>query len=422
MELDAAYECMVGRIKHSSRYLNCNLGIRVLMWLHLAKRPLKLNELQHALAVELEPGKSGHYELDKDKIPSRKRLLDCCLGLVIVDDETMTVRLTHYTLEEYFKRSNHSNEYFPNGCSTATDVCLTYLNFGQVKADHTRQKDVVQRLEQFPFLEYAACHWGHYAAHDYNDVVPALALKILRTERGGSHHVALYVLCRSLWSYFWYNRSSSFMGIHAAASFGLIRYMTQLTNQQSWDARDGYGRTPLSYAASRGHESVVRLLLERNDVDANSKDKDAQTPLTLAAIGGHENAVRLLLERNDVDANSKDKHGHTPLTWAVVEGHKHVVQLLREHNDVDANLKDKDDQTLLALAAVEGHKNMMRLNDMGANSRVYSRSAGRTLAACYYQSRRNIIEAEDDFSLEFFSQYSRAGYSYGEGSKDNYST
>ncbi|RPB26204.1 hypothetical protein L211DRAFT_804942, partial [Terfezia boudieri ATCC MYA-4762] len=93
-ELDDAYTRMVDRIRNSSSL--SDLGMRVLMWLHLARRPLKVGEIQHALAIE-----RGDIALDWDTIPAPKRLLDCCLGLVLVDEETSTIRLVHYTLEEY---------------------------------------------------------------------------------------------------------------------------------------------------------------------------------------------------------------------------------------------------------------------------------------------------------------------------------
>jgi ankyrin repeat protein len=83
-------------------------------------------------------------------------------------------------------------------------------------------------------------------------------------------------------------------------------------------------------AAENGHEAVVRLLLKRNDVNANSKDScHHRTPLSWAAGSGHESVVRLLLERDDVDADLKDNYYRTPLSWAAVNGHGAVVRLLK---------------------------------------------------------------------------------------------
>ena len=60
---------------------------------------------------------------------------------------------------------------------------------------------------------------------------------------------------------------------------------------------DGESGAPLSFAAWRDHEAVVRLvrlLVEREDVDVDSKDKGGRTPLWWAAYKGHEVVIRLL--------------------------------------------------------------------------------------------------------------------------------
>jgi ankyrin repeat protein len=49
--------------------------------------------------------------------------------------------------------------------------------------------------------------------------------------------------------------------------------------------------------------------------------------------------VWLLVERDDVAADAKDKHGRTPLSWAAARGHEAVVRLLVERDDVAADAK-----------------------------------------------------------------------------------
>ena len=61
-----------------------------LMWISHSGRLLQLDELLHGLAVEI-----GSAYFNAENIPSVETLLSCCLGLVVLDREASTVRLTH---------------------------------------------------------------------------------------------------------------------------------------------------------------------------------------------------------------------------------------------------------------------------------------------------------------------------------------
>lgn len=58
---------------------------------------------------------------------------------------------------------------------------------------------------------------------------------------------------------------------------------------------------------------VAQLLLERDDVEVNSKDIHGRTPLFWAAKLEREVVVQLLLQRDD---DSKDSYGQAPLLLA----------------------------------------------------------------------------------------------------------
>ena len=64
--------------------------------------------------------------------------------------------------------------------------------------------------------------------------------------------------------------------------------------------------TPLAKAAMDGHVAVMKLLLERDDVAANSRNHEHYTPLDLAVLGEHEAVVKLLLKRDEVKADRRD--------------------------------------------------------------------------------------------------------------------
>ena len=373
-DLDNTMEAVIARIQKlpSSK---AKLGLDVLMWLHLAYQPFQLTELQHALSVE-----AGQTQLDLDNIPSQKVILDSCLGLVILDKETGTIRFVHYTLEEYFR--GHGEKHFPNGSRTVAEICLIYLNFGDLIPQCQTKYELCKKMEDFAFLRYAAVNWGYYVARECDDTVSKLALKILeRVEPTSCPLQVLYGLLPSThWDYsltdsftdsFTDNHiepvgkvATEFSGVHVAAHFGLAACLQCLClpTYRVANMNDDTRRTPLSWAAENGHEGVVQLLLARDDVEINTRSNNGQTPLSFAAGNGHKDVVKFLLARDKVDVNIKSMSGYTSLSFAAEKGHKDVVQLLLERRDMDINTKDSSyGQTPLLLAAKYGHKDVVHL-------------------------------------------------------------
>lgn len=85
-------------------------------------------------------------------------------------------------------------------------------------------------------------------------------------------------------------------------------------------------RTPLSWAAEKGDEAVVQLLLDRGAA-TEAVDNSGRTPLSWAAEKGHEAVVQLLLDRGAA-LGTVDKSSRTPLSWATANGHEAVIHLL----------------------------------------------------------------------------------------------
>src|SRR4029077_18249979 len=123
---------------------------------------------------------TDNTEFDVVNIPSQEVLLDYCLGLVVVDKETLTVRFVHYTLEEYFRQ--YGTEEFPNGCSSIAETCLTYLNFSELK-QHCTSIDNLESMElKYALLKYAARYWGEYIKQQCNDDLMRLAIMLVDHE------------------------------------------------------------------------------------------------------------------------------------------------------------------------------------------------------------------------------------------------
>ena len=352
--LYGSFQELITRIREYPSIGQAELGMQVLMWLHFAYRPLKLAELQHALAIE-----PNDTEFDADNIPSQKALLDCCLGLVQVDEETSIVRLVHYTLEEYLVTNTKAE--FPNGYSYIAETCLTYLNFGKIR-QHCASLDSLKRsMHDYIFLNYATLYWGTHVKEQYSDNLTKLTTMFVdhETERPYCGIQALYFKLDQRWHQ---SIARKFSGIHVLAYFGLSGHMAYLYKEKrQMELQDETGRTPLSWAAEYGHDSVVRLLIER-DVDINVRDKDGRGPLSWAVQKGHEAVARLLIESNKVDINAKDERGRTPLSWAASErGSEVIVRLLIERDGVDINSRDGGGWTPLLWAVKEGNEAVVRL-------------------------------------------------------------
>ncbi|KAF8457347.1 hypothetical protein BDZ91DRAFT_615770, partial [Kalaharituber pfeilii] len=148
----AVYRPSIIRIEKSGR--RGELGMKALMWAYLAARSLKPIELCHALSV-VDSGQA----LDSENIPSVESVLECCCGLVMVDQETSTVRLAHYTLQEYLH--SHFEEYYPTGHLLIARTCLTYLNFTALST--AVSDSALHRLRaDYALLDYAVHEWGYH--------------------------------------------------------------------------------------------------------------------------------------------------------------------------------------------------------------------------------------------------------------------
>ncbi|KAH7008027.1 hypothetical protein EDB80DRAFT_531025, partial [Ilyonectria destructans] len=114
-------------------------------------------------------------------------------------------------------------------------------------------------------------------------------------------------------------------------------------------------QSPLHIAAREGHHAVVKLLVEEGFL-IGARDGDGRTPLSYACEGGHIESAQVLLNKKRFAAvNSTDKDLRTPLSYAAAEGHVNVVAILVGHGGVDPNIEDVEGKTALIHAAERGH-------------------------------------------------------------------
>ena len=177
--LSDAYTATITRLK-AQKGNKLGLGLQALMWVLCSERPLRAEELCHALGVEI-----GSTELDPKNIPTLRILLSSCLGLLTVEGSSSTVRLVHFTLQEHL--SSHPT-LFPSPHSIIAEVSLTYLNFGSVR-------DLSPALgfapSTMPFLEYASFYWGQHANKGMTEAVKTLGLRL---SQGYDKHISSQLL------------------------------------------------------------------------------------------------------------------------------------------------------------------------------------------------------------------------------------
>ena len=253
LDLEDVYGATLGRIQAQGGERS-RFGMMALMWICHSERPLKADELCHALGVEI-----GSTDFDLDNVPSIGTVLSCSQGLVTVDKEGSIVRLVHFTLREYL--SGHP-DIFQKPHSKITETCLTYLNSQQVM---NLSATLFPDTQVTPFLRYSALYWGTHGKKELSDDAKSLALKLFGQY---DNHISVRVLLEFRYGLYHPRKVSQFTGLHCASFFGLVEVVKSLIEIGGFDINQRGPRdvTPLGWAARGGYEEVVQLLLGRRDV------------------------------------------------------------------------------------------------------------------------------------------------------------
>lgn len=348
----------------------------------------------------------GESEFDEENLDEIEDILSVCCGLVIIDPETQAVRLVHYKTQQYFDQMG--SQHFPNAQEDIAVSCLTYLLFNEFGDGWIWHEG--DRLQRYPFLRYAARFWIRHAEEyicRFEDRVGKLVVDLLTdshkvpsagqivTRSSNSFLGTAYAVDSYHFSELYFKGLSppspkAISGMHLATFFNSSDLMSKLLELELFaaDVKDQADRTPLIWAANQGHESAVRVLLHRQDVDVNTIAKHEIsgrwrpiTALACAARQGHAKTIELLLERDDINVNlvNKSEDNLTPLMWAAKEGNEAALMVLLKHQDIVADYQGSADWTALSLAAAEGHTGCVQLSAERSDVEVDRRnSCGRT--------------------------------------------
>jgi ankyrin repeat protein len=358
------------RILRRSKKSGKSYQRRILELVTVAHRPLTMEEIREALSVV--PG---------DAVWNPARLLNdvysvltCCGSLITVDEEELTIRLVHHSVKQFllsgFKDLADITFTIDSANRKMADIIVTYLSYGIFETQLSTM--VVPQI-----MTGAAPSRIIRSTIDSSSNVRSLALKLLESRKQPNYDISKTLAearkhfeSSSVDEFHFYSYAKSYWLHHnwdiSDQDPVMYNLLLKLFKGKAVDigAMDEDGRTPLLWAAMKGHEAVVELLLDSGKVDANTnaRDKDGRTPLLWAATMGHEAVVKLLLDSDKVDADTKDEDGRTPLWYAVTNRHEAVVKLLLDSGKVDTDAEDIEyGRTLLWYAVTNRHEAVVKL-------------------------------------------------------------
>jgi ankyrin repeat protein len=327
---EKAYEMTFNRILKQPDTI-VDLSKRVLNWVLHAKRPLTMQELQHAIAI-----KSHCKSIDPESLESPKVILSSCLGMVSLSKVDGRVHIIHATARQFLESNEQLLSERPQ--YDIARSCLRYLVFDELSSGPCELvEDLQQRLIRMPFLDYCARAWGHHVRQFqkslWNDITDVLCVG---------------TFCEASWQVLRYRQSLDRVvsadifklqpmnphALHVAAFWGFAGFIERSSwgnhdpHYKNFSPVDSHGWTPLHWAASMGNEESVATLVGLG-VDIDKPDSNGWTPLTFAVVKGHYNIVKILLKCG-AQRSATDVMGFSIEQWALVSSHGDIHRLLQE--------------------------------------------------------------------------------------------
>ena len=359
-------------------------SLKMFQWICFAKRPLTLNELRWAMIVDpnCHPNRRQEslqdcesmeeYIGDSVRMEGRVKVLSCGLAEMGKTYEVAgTVQFIHQSVQDFLIEEGlsalHENLAVADinrDCSvvgrahyTLSKTCIRYMAMKEIAQSIEEQAGwsvddmKTRKTSMFPLLNYATKSW-------ITHVKESEAMNVSQEDLLGCFEWPSESLVR-LWLQIQHTTlrslklTSDSCLVHVVSQYqlkGLLRIILQRADQvgANINVKNKLGRTPLSYAAGNGDMAIVKPLIERGDVIADSKDKHNRTPLSYAAESGHEAVVKLLIAQDNVQVDSKDDFTQTPLSYAEASGHESVVELfIAQANDTEDSKDDFNRRAIL---------------------------------------------------------------------------
>ena len=405
--LDELYKATLERIQKQAGNDGA-LGMRVLSWITHARRPFLVDELRYGLAVEYSDNGEDLEEFDEDNLLSPGSLVDVCAGLVIIDSNSRTVRLVHYTTQEYFEKAGI--HLFGGAEVDMSRACLTYLSSNSSTVLENSYVDVSdskylmlhETLGTQPFLEYATHFWfSHVKCGLLLENPDSTFLRVVTRFKRSDTIVFASEFYRSffptddVFSPFENpNKLSETYPCEFASTLGLEEFVTVCLDS-------GTGACPnlgssLCYASFNGHLEVVKLLRQNGapiNSTVNIRVSGGKTFSALEAVcyRGCLSVAEFLIE-NGANLYGGSSSFYPPIHAAADIDRTDIIGLLLKKG-VNVDARDSSGQTACHVAASYHQLDAVRcLLDAGCNVELRD-DDGRTVLLCCSTSTYRSIDA-----------------------------
>lgn len=391
--------------------------VRILQLLTFSERPLRINEIVDAIAVQTE---NARFD-PENRMPIPEEISWYYPSLVAVVSSRdprsgrikTEIQLAHFSVKEYLLSKEDEGLFTDslirsNAEMDITRIILAYLASLDGEFDPETDSDAWLPSwigDKFPFAEYCAKYWMDHAriaeqgSEDIreqifqfifrsNEVPYLNCLALFNSDMPWEHFPELELLGPPLYY-------ASLHGLRYAVdrlisegadvnevcentTYGyalraaceeqhveVIRIL--LDHDACVDSFGGeYGSTALVTAVSQGLEEVSRQLLDRGAspnikgsyYNEGCRDWMESHPLEIAASKGSKTLVEMLLEKGAV---MNDENGFCPaLISACSKNHEEVVRLLLHHG-ATFTARNRDQDNALTVASQFGHKGVVHI-------------------------------------------------------------
>ena len=327
---------------------DAELGMKAMSLVFSATRPLGLEELRHALAVQ-----PGDCALDTAAFTEAEVILSTTAGLLstfAVDDSKSSafpteVRFMHYTLQEYVE-ANHER-LFPNAERDMARICLTYLSFIDYESCSSEVLD--EQFEDFKFSTYAGYNWHYHLQGVQLELMEQIVPFI-------QDRAKTYALVRRFppdvraWGPFLFLTDSWTPALFALI-WNLADVLLLLVTGQSMATTVRVGHGALFLAAFAEHPATLQVLMDHKSVISMNTESclNAESYLNTASCL----ALRLMDHKNNISTNTQSvlppSLGKYISENQITSGFYTMMDML-VNNCQDVNVQDKDGQTPLHIA------------------------------------------------------------------------